>query len=285
MIARHWRELTLIVSPILMLYVGGYGAALIGADRALNVSVEEFLDRAMSPGFDPATNGRDAAWWDSIDVDVTAGVVAWWVVAAVCFLLATLGSLALVRFWIGAANDHPPPPGLAWAGGLRRAPRAFGWALIYAALILAAVTVVVLLAVVTPFTLLITIPAFIVLLMWTIPVVSMAATVIVAGPSGAAPVRTAIHLVDGRWWRVTGRILVVGLVGMGLGIPISVISGPILAVSITGSVVLAALAQALQGAVSQSGTALIYVWAGGPIDPELEASPGDVEAEGDRPII
>ena len=62
------------------------------------------------------------------------------------------------------------------------------------------------------------------------------------------------------------------------------ISGPILAVSIAGSVVLAALAQALQGAVSQSGAALIYVWAGGPIDPELEASPADVVAEGDRPI-
>ena len=200
MIARHWRELSFIVSPIIMFNMSGYAAALIGADRALSVSAEEFLDQVTSPGFDPTTDGRDAAWWDSIEFDVTAGVVAWWVVAAVGFLLATLGSLALVRFWIGAANDRPPRSALAWAGGLRRAPRAFGWALIYATLMLAAVTVLVLLAVVMP----LTIPAFIVLILWTIPVVSMAAIVIIAGPPGTAPVRAAIHLVNGRWWRVTG---------------------------------------------------------------------------------
>ena len=283
LIAGHWRELTVVAFPIVVLTLLGLVAVFIGFDSALNVNVDEFFDRVTEPGFAPNNNAADELWWDAIEFDVGANVVLWWAIGTLAFLASGLGSIALARFLLGAASGRAPAPGTAYAGALRRVPRVIGWILIVIAAWIVTTLIIVVLAVISPLTLIITIPVVIALALWAVPVVTMASTIIIAGPRDSPVISTAVGLVKGRWWAMVGRMLIIWLVVFAASLPLAVVTGPLLALSVIGSLLLSTIGQVVQGVIGQAGGTLVYLWASGPVDPELVENTAPTEGQAVSP--
>ena len=111
--------------------------------------------------------------------------------------------------------------------------------------------------------------ALLVMVVWSIPLVSLATPVVALGPDRTPTWPTAFALLRGRWWATAGRLFILWLVVVGVGIGFSVVSGPITVASFWGGALVNTLAQAAQTVYWQVGGVAVYRWAEGPVDPRL----------------
>jgi hypothetical protein len=273
LLGRYWREFVMIAAPLAVLSLAGFVAVLAGFDRALNVDVINIYDRVTEPGFDQADNGVDEAFLDSIEFSIGAGSVVLWMIALAAFTFGGLiGGIVVARFAVGARFENPPALGDAYLAAASRAPRMIGLVVVYAIAMTVAVAAIVGVAFVAPLSLLITAPALAAGVLWSIPLLTAATTVIGTGPRAAPAWTTAVELLRGRWWAFFGRLLIIYLIVFLVGIPRGIIGAPVFAASVWGGIVVNVIFQTAQTIVTQVGVVHVYLWADGPLDPALQTS-------------
>lgn len=131
--------------------------------------------------------------------------------------------VAVAQYWIAwrAALDEPAGWASALQYGLRNFIRFLGWIIAAVAPVLIGLFVV---AVITRAAgglgALLFLALFVAGAWWSIVIAFVPAAIVVANP-GATPIAGAIATVRGRWWRIFGRLLVIGLIA---GLVINVVT-------------------------------------------------------------
>ncbi len=272
LLASTWREAVIVAVPIAIGTLVGAGLIYFGVNDAVNVDVQELLDRVTTPGFDP-DSGDDKIFIDSIDVTVSGTAIVTTLIGAIVWTLgASLSVLGLSRLFVAANNGVEIGPGAALRGGLHRIPRLLLLVLQAAAAILAVSIVMAIVGVIAPVVLLLVVPATLAIMVWLAPYMTVALVATAAGPRQVGVIATTRSAMAGRWRHVVLRLLLLVLLGIGLGLPIGAVSNAVFAVSLWGYALLTALVQAFQMVVSGAGYTIIYDGIDAPVDPELTPS-------------
>ncbi len=272
LLARTWREAVIVALPIAIGTLVGAGLVYFGVNEAINVDVQELIDRATTPGFDP-NSGDDKIFIDSIDVTVSGAAVLAATVGAIVWIVgASMSALGLSRLFVAADNGVEIGAGAALRGGIRRIPRLLLLVLQALLALLALSIVMALVGVVAPVVLLLVVPATLVVMLWMAPYLIVAGVAVASGPRHVGVIATTRSAMVGRWRHVVLRFLLLVLLGLGLGLPIGAVSNAVFAVSLWGYALVTALGQAFQMVVSGAGYAVIYNGINAPVDPELVAT-------------
>ncbi|NND02969.1 MAG: hypothetical protein HKN91_09295, partial [Acidimicrobiia bacterium] len=122
--------------------------------------------------------------------------------------------------WSAASDEE-----LGWATalqyGIGATPRLVGWIIAAALPVILATVVVVLIAnAAGSLGAIIAIGLFVAVVWWAI-VITFVPISLVIQPGGAIPIQASIGIVKGRWWRIFGRLLLMGLIA---GLVVNVIS-------------------------------------------------------------
>ncbi len=145
-------------------------------------------------------------------------LVGFFVVAVIVLAAA---AMAMYRTSWSAASDQ----GGGWTDaiqyGIAAAPRLLGWGLLAVLPILGGIALAVLLARVGAFVAFLGVFGFLIGVAWWSIVISLLPAALVVQPRGTNPFRPAIATVTGRWWRIFGRLLLIGLIA---GLIVQVIS-------------------------------------------------------------
>lgn len=285
LLGRCWRELVVLVVPLLLVSVVGAVVVARGFDAALDPGLESIIERISEPGFDPNTDPSDEAFLDSIRFEVDGGVVLAWILGGLAVLVAQLLAPILMTVHLASRNgDHTLSLGDTVRATARKLPRIIGVAILWtivAVFVLAAITVASgLVVAASPFALLLIVPAILALLVYAWPYGHLAPTMLVITPPDTAPFRSTVALVRGRWGAVSARVLVLSVVLFAVAAGVNLVSAPLGLASVWAGAVVALLAQLVQLALMSAGNVVILGWAGAPVDPALVSSaPGELDPQ------
>ncbi len=282
-VSSTWREAVVVSIPLALGTLVGAALLYFGIGEAINVDVQEFLDRVTAPGFD-WTEGDDKEYIDSIDVTITSkAVVALTVGSIIWWVGASLSSLGLGRLFVANRNGLDLRADQALRGGARRIPRLLLFTLQVTAAAVGVALAVGVTGVVAPALLLLTIPGALALTVWAIPYLMVAALAVGIAPRGQGAIAVARDAVRNRWGHVFVRLLVLILLSMALSLPLGIISSAVSAMSLWGYGVFSGLVQAFQMVVSAAGYVIIYVGLSAPVDNAL-CDIGSPDGRPDQPV-
>ena len=247
MIRRRWRVYVVVIAVTAVVAAAidevGYRLGLGAVDRVFGGRLDEIITRFSSPDFDPTTEeGRE--YIDSIRIDLSWRAVGQAALGALIFLLSSLlGLAAVARAAVADLMGRAPTAGDALRGGSARLGRIAGvWLQIMAAL--AAVPVVMAAIVVwsagSYILFLLFIPmaiAGVAFFIFAFPIMGLAPLTAAIAPKTPS-LRYTISLVRGVFWAVLGRVLVITLLtlvlGMAIALPIPAIFGDSLIANMAG---------------------------------------------------
>ena len=140
----------------------------------------------------------------------------------VLFMVVAMGlSMAQYRIAWSAAIDEKVGWATALQYGIASTPRLVGWAILASLPMIAGVAIVAAVTVAADgLGALVAIALFVAAMWWAI-VVTFLPMSLVAQPRGTNPIKSSIDTVKGRWWRIFGRLLVMGLIA---GLVVNVVS-------------------------------------------------------------
>jgi len=267
LVLKNWSQLLGIWALSLVGFLAGFIVFAAGAIGALSPRATTILSRVTSDGFDP-NDVDDKAFLESITLDPNAG---FWVMTIAAILLLIASSIihygATTSRLASSLVGEPLSVADCLRRSLRKAPRWIGIHLLWMmglAVYAVVVSVILAVAVQVPFTLALAIPLVLASITIAYPILWLAPTVLLAGPDGQPPLRTAIRLFRSGWGSLALRVLCIHIVI----ILILLASGIIGVIPVIGQ--LAGLA--VSWAVASFGLAsalVIYHQAGGRLAPEF----------------
>lgn len=153
----------------------------------------------------------------------------------VLFMIVALGlSMAHYRIAWSAATEERIGWATALQYGIATTPRLVGWVIVASLPIILGSFVFVMIAnAVGGLGAIIGIALFVAIAWWAI-VVTFVPIAIVIQPRGANPIRSSIDTVKGKWWRIFGRLLVMGLIAGLVVNVVSAILGQVVGTSLFG---------------------------------------------------
>gem|GEM_PF-940345 len=244
------------------------------ADRVVVGGLDEFLARLSEPDTAASELYFESLEFDLSTMNVLPGLVGGILFWLASILLTAVGSIATVEGLRGGDLNASDVYRRAW----RRLPRIFGVSLqvLGAWLLLAALLVTL---IVSSFSsplalmliiLLLLLPAFAVALLLSVTVVPIGYAVAATGPAEASLPRAA-GLVRGRFWRVSGRLLLVYALSVCASFAASIVMPLFGSLTLLGELFRAAISVALSLTIIIAA-AILYFELGGEIDTMTESS-------------
>ena len=222
---RGWRSCVLagllaVVGQVLALVL-----FMIAVDRVLMGELDEIFDRISATDFDPDAPDQ-RAYFEALEFDLSA---LNFTVAALGICVLLLASALLTTTVARVASDYLANRSRGAAASLRRAavrtPRLVAVGLQVAFVLFVVPGAIIALAALTaPLLLIALIPAYIALVWLSLPIVSIAYVAASVGPR-ASSLLAAVRLLRHRFWRSTGRLMLLMLLFIAAAIVLALVAG------------------------------------------------------------